>query len=176
MGTLLNHRWLPKNPEHDFEKVHWRTTGNIAVKPKSRPRKTGEERLPEEWEKDAAKVQVVQRSPNPIKRETGGVESLKTHIQTSTLRASRALSMHSSKCTIPKSKAYRSPLINKKRILLRSKGRWTLRSWIVVQGQWAIFLCLWLWGAQFVVHVSVEVQLALGVFEGEERNGIVRFL
>ena len=38
-------------------------------------------------------------------------------------------------------------------------------------------LCLWLrlWGAQFVVHVSVEVRLALGFFEGEERNGIVRF-
>ena len=30
-------------------------------------------------------------------------------------------------------------------------------------------------GAEFVVHVSVEVWLALGVFEGEERNGIVRF-
>ena len=39
-----------------------------------------------------------------------------------------------------------------------------------------IFLCLWLSGAQFVVHVSVEVWLALGVFEGEERTGIVRFL
>ena len=39
-----------------------------------------------------------------------------------------------------------------------------------------IFPCLWLSGAEFVVHVSVEVWLALGVFEGEERTGIVRFL
>ena len=39
-----------------------------------------------------------------------------------------------------------------------------------------IFLCLWLSGAEFVVHVSAEVWLALGVFEGEERTGIVRFL
>ena len=38
-----------------------------------------------------------------------------------------------------------------------------------------IFLCLWLSGAEFVVHVSAEVWLALGVFEGEERTGIVRF-
>ena len=40
----------------------------------------------------------------------------------------------------------------------------------------SIFLCLWLSGAEFVVHVSAEVWLALGVFEGEERTGIVRFL
>ena len=39
----------------------------------------------------------------------------------------------------------------------------------------AIFLCLWLSGAEFVVHVSAEVWLALGVFEGEQRTGIVRF-
>ena len=38
-----------------------------------------------------------------------------------------------------------------------------------------VFLCLWLGGAQFFVHVSVEVRLGLGVFEGEERNRIVRF-
>ena len=38
-----------------------------------------------------------------------------------------------------------------------------------------IFLCLWLSGAEFVVHVSAEVWLALGVFQGEERTGIVRF-
>ena len=37
-----------------------------------------------------------------------------------------------------------------------------------------IFLCLWLSGAEFVVHVSAEVWLALGVFEDEERTGIVR--
>ena len=39
-----------------------------------------------------------------------------------------------------------------------------------------IFLCPWLSGAEFVVHVSVEVWLALRVFEGEERTRIVRFL
>ena len=38
-----------------------------------------------------------------------------------------------------------------------------------------IFLCLWLSRAEFVVHVSAEVWLALGFFEGEERTGIVRF-
>ena len=39
-----------------------------------------------------------------------------------------------------------------------------------------IFLCLWLSGAEFVVHVCVEVWLPLGVCEGEERTGIVRLL
>ena len=49
---------------------------------------------------------------------------------------------------------------------------------IVEEWLWAgmIFLCLWLSGAEFVVHVSAEVWLALGVFEGGERTGIVRFL
>ena len=45
-----------------------------------------------------------------------------------------------------------------------------------MQGGAYIFLCLWLSGAEFVVHVSAEVWLALGVFEGEERTEIVRFL
>ena len=39
-----------------------------------------------------------------------------------------------------------------------------------------IFLRLWLSGAPFVVCVSVEVRLALGVFEGEKRSGMVHFL
>ena len=43
-------------------------------------------------------------------------------------------------------------------------------------GTGGIFLCLWLSGADFVVHVSAEVWLAVGVFEGEERTRIVRFL
>ena len=38
-----------------------------------------------------------------------------------------------------------------------------------------IFFWLWLWVAEFVVHVCVEVMLSLGVFEGEERSGILRF-
>ena len=48
--------------------------------------------------------------------------------------------------------------------------------WVTLQTTMCTFLCVWLWGAQFVLHVSVEVRLALGVFEGEERNVIVRFL
>ena len=47
---------------------------------------------------------------------------------------------------------------------------------LVCQVILTIFLCQWLRGAQLVVHVSVDVRSALGVFEGEECNGIVRFL
>ena len=39
----------------------------------------------------------------------------------------------------------------------------------------SIFLCLWVQGAQLVVYVSVEVRLVPGVFEAQDRNGIVRF-
>ena len=46
---------------------------------------------------------------------------------------------------------------------------------LCIRGATCIFLWLWLRRAQFVMHVSVEVRLALWVFEGEEHNIIVRF-
>ena len=62
MGALSTRQWLPKN--HSFDKVQWRTAGNVEVKLKSHPGRADGERLPEEWRTDAARVQVVRRGPN----------------------------------------------------------------------------------------------------------------
>ena len=66
LGWAPEVQWprLWRIPDHNFEKVRWRTSGNVEEKPKSRPGRTDGEQLPEERGKDAARVQVVRRSPN----------------------------------------------------------------------------------------------------------------